>query len=241
MQIAICEDHAEEAAWLAQIIRDWAKKRNIVVEICTFADAASFSFTLEDTVYDTLFLDIIMPGENGVELAKQLREHEERVPIVFVTGEKEYVLEGYEVEAVNYLLKPIEVHKVQECLDRIYEKMGVQEPFILLHTDSGVMKLYQREIYKIEVFGHKLIYTTETGEYEVSSSLREAEQELQQEEFVSCYRGILVNLRYVETIGKNRLILADEKRNRRIEVPVSRRLYPAVNEAFIAYHRKSEI
>lgn len=236
MQIAICEDHAEEAAWLTKMIHHWAKKRNVEVEVSAFADAETFFFTLEDTVYDALFLDIIMPGEDGVALAKRLRKSAYDVPIVFVTGEKEYALEGYEVAAVNYLLKPIEEKKVSECLDRIYQTMDTTEPFVILHTDNTVVKILQKDIYKIEVFGHKLIYFTAKGEYMVNSTLKVAEKELAQGDFISCHRGVLVGLRYVDSIGRDHLVLADMGTGYRTEVPVSRRLYNIVNEAFIQYY-----
>ncbi len=236
MRIAICEDHADEAEWLIRMIRHWAQERNVEVEISSFADAETFFFTIEDTVYDALFLDIIMPGEDGVALAKRLRSSAYDVPIVFVTGEKEYALEGYEVAAVNYLLKPIVEQKVSECLDRIYQTMSEAESFIILNTGEAVVKIFQREIYKIEVFGHKLIYFTQKGEYMVHSSLKEAQQKLEKGSFISCYRGVLVGLRYVDSIEKDRLILVDAGRSYRAEVPVSRRLYNMVNEAFIKYY-----
>lgn len=236
MKIAVCEDVREEADWLCKIIEKWSLEKEIHTDVISFSNAASFLFTTEDTVWDILFLDIKMPGEDGIALAKRLRAKKDDIPIVFVTGEKEYMMEGYEVEAVHYLLKPVAEQKVFECLERIYGKMGKQEPFIILQTEGAVVKLLQKEIYKIEVFSHKLVYTTRKGTYEVSSSMKEAKKALKEDCFAACHRGILINLRYVESIYKNYLILADKETNFHMEVPVSRRLYNEVNEAFIAYY-----
>lgn len=237
MKIAICEDRKEEAKWLCDTVRQWSLEKQIAAEITSYADAASFSFALEDTLFDALFLDIKMPGEDGVTLAKRLRKEAYDMPIVFVTGEKEYIMEGYEVEAVNYLLKPVEKEKVYQCLNRIYEKKQEPEPFILLQTDKTTVKLLQRDIYTVEVFGHKLVYTTVRGTFERLFSMKEAKQELSADWFVTCHRGVLINLLHVDFIGKNSLTLSDKRNHFCREVPVSRRLYTEINEAFINFYK----
>lgn len=238
MKIAVCEDIKEEAEWLCETIRQWAVERERLVDVVPFADAASFSFTREDTLYDALFLDIRMPGENGIALAKRLRKQAEEIPIVFVTGEKEYMMEGYEVEAVNYLLKPVTAERVFTCLDRICQKLEQQEPYVVLNTEEQTVKLVLKEIYTVEVYGHRVVYTTRKGTYEVNSSLKEVQKELADACFVLCHRGILVNLWHVVSIGKSSLLLEDERTGFREEVPVSRRMYQSVNEAFIQFYRK---
>lgn len=239
MNIAVCEDQKEEADWLCDMIRRWSLQNKIDTEITAYEDAASFSFALEDHFFDALFLDIKMPGEDGVTLAKRLRQQAYDMSIVFVTGEKEYIMEGYEVEAINYLLKPIEQKKIYHCLDRIYEKSQQQEPFLLLQTeDNTTVKLLQRDIYMIEVFSHKLEYTTARGNFQTLSSMKEIQGRLIPDWFVSCHRGILINLLHVDTIEKKHLILAEEKNNFYRKVPVSRRLYPSVNEAFIHFYKQ---
>lgn len=239
MNIAVCEDRKEEADWLCDIIRRWSVQNKIDIEITSYENAASFSFALEDHSFDALFLDIKMPGEDGVTLAKRLRQQSYDMSIVFVTGEKEYIMEGYEVDAINYLLKPIDRQKIYQCLDRIYEKNQQQEPFLLLQTeDNTTIKLLQREIYMIEVFSHKLEYTTQRGVFQTLSSMKEIRKKLISDLFITCHRGILINLLHVNTIEKNHLILNDEKNNFYRKVPVSRRLYTAVNEAFIQFYKE---
>lgn len=238
MTIAVCEDYKEEAEWLCETIRQWAVEKNLLVDIVSFENASSFLFALEDNVYDALFLDIKMPGEDGVALAKRLRGAGNNIPITFVTGEKEYIIEGYEVEAINYLIKPVAKNKVFECLDRIYDKVAYQEPYIILETEDTKVKLSYRDIYKVEVYAHDVVYTTKKGEYKVHSSLKEVQEELKEDCFITCYRGVLVNLRYVDSIGKGSLVLADDKTGFRMEVLVSRRLYSKVNDAFIQYYKK---
>lgn len=238
IKIAVCEDHKDEADWLCNTIRCWSVQKQIDADITSFADAASFSFALEDCTFDALFLDIRMPGEDGISLAKRLRKQDYDMPIVFVTGEKEYVMEGYEVEAVHYLLKPIDQEKIYRCLDRIYAKTQKQEAYLLIQTEDTAVKLLQREIYMIESFSHKLEYATVRGTFQAVSSMKEVQTKLVSDWFITCHRGILVNLLYVDTIEKNTLILADEKNHFSRNVPVSRRLYTEVGEAFIKFYKQ---
>ncbi len=236
MKIAVCEDIKEEADWLCRMIRSWADKNQVLLEIVAFPDAASFYFTVEDTVYDALFLDIKMPGENGMDLAKRLRRRADMIPIVFVTGEKEYVFEGYEVEAIQYLLKPLDEEKVFQCLDKIYAKGNEKERYLIIQTEEGVVRLPQKEIYMIESFAHTLVYTTARGKFETNVSLKKVFCNLRSSGFVQCYRGVAVNLLYVESIGKTQLLLRDSKTEFVRKIPVSRRMYSQVNEAFMAFY-----
>lgn len=123
MRAAVCEDVLEEAQWLSDMIYKWYADKGIEGEVSIFEDAARFLFTREDYSFDVLFLDIRMPGENGVSVAKHLRRLGDDMPIIFVTGEREYILEGYEVEALHYLIKPVQEKKIFECLERVYPAM----------------------------------------------------------------------------------------------------------------------
>lgn len=239
MKIAICEDIKPEAEWLCSVIQKWTSKKEIIAEISLFEDAAGFSFALEDTVFDVLFLDIKMPGEDGVALAKRLRKNSYDMAIVFVTGEKEYILEGYEVDAVNYLIKPVDENKVYQCLSKIYDNLRKTDPYIILETENGIVKILQKDIYSVEVYGHKLVYTTKSGQYETTSSLKESKKALVEKWFVNSHRSILVNLLYIEIIEKNKVFLLDEKNNFKMEYPVSRRCHAEMNQAFISYHKNN--
>lgn len=234
MKIAICEDYKEESALLGGIIHKWAEGQKLSVEIFTFENTASFAFTLEDCVYDVLFLDIQMPGEDGITFAKKLRQKKNNIPIIFVTGLDGYMSEGYEVEAVHYLLKPVKPEKVWECLNRICQRMELEdEEQLILDTPQGLAKLRRKDIIKIEVYGRKCVCTTDGAEYTVTASFKEMAEKLGGKYFVQCYRGILVNVCHIESIGKEQIEMTGK-----IRVPVSRRMYPQVNQAFIRYYRE---
>ena len=141
MRAAVCEDVLEEAQWLSDMIYKWYADKGIEGEVSIFEDAAKLLFTREGDSFDVLFLDIRMPGENGVSLAKHLRRLGDDMPIIFVTGEREYILEGYEVEALHYLIKPVQEKKIFECLERVYRNAAQQEAHVILTGDMGVVKV----------------------------------------------------------------------------------------------------
>lgn len=240
LRAAVCEDVLEEAEWLSDMIQRWYDDKGIVGEVRIFTDAAAFLFEREDNHFDVLFLDIKMPGENGVLLAKHLRRLGDDMPIIFVTGEREYILEGYEVQALHYLIKPVREEKIFECLERVYRNAAQQEAYVILTGDMGVVKVLQKDIYFIEVFGHDIKYVTRQGEFLKTGSLKEALCEISEQDFVNCYRGIAVNLRYIWRIEKDKLYMAEEFCSFEKTIPVSRRMYKLVNQKFIDYNKKHE-
>lgn len=236
MKIAICEDHPEEAGGLVKIMEKWAVKQSVSLNITLYENAERFWFSYEPGVsFDALFLDVQMPGESGITLARKLRDRGDLIPVVFVTGIDDYISEGYDVQAVHYLLKPVKTEKIEECLNRIYRELGQEEPYLLLNTQEGAVKLLQREIVKVEVFTHRCVYTTIKGEYNALHSLKEAQERLYPGWFVRSHRSILVNLKHVEAITRDKVFLTGGQ-----EALVSRRLYNELNEAFIRFYGSGE-
>lgn len=232
MNIVICEDHKDEALWLQKQIKHWGLHKNLQIRISLFETAEQFWFHYDsEKFYDVLLLDIEMPGENGISLARELRKKHDDIPIIFVTGADEYISEGYDVQAVHYLLKPVNKDKLEECLNRVHEKKKDKEPFVLLNTSSGTLKLLQKDILKIESFSGYCIYTALNGEYRVNISLKEALNALQKESFSYSHRGILVNLQHVEAITHEQVILTGGNK-----ALVSRRQYGSLNKAFIDFY-----
>lgn len=157
IRIAIVEDETPHAQLLEQHIVSWGRDRNVGdISICRFDNAAAFLFDWAEERYDMVFLDIQMPGINGMETARRIRETDKGVKLVFTTGITDYLQEGYEVEAIRYLLKPIIREKVWECLDKL-----LQEPAsnvqLLFETQEGVVKLAEQDIEYFEARGHYTI------------------------------------------------------------------------------------
>ena len=133
VKICICDDSSEERAFINVLVREWSRQTGTDVSVSEFPTAEAFLFEYEDLVPDVLLLDIEMPGMNGVELAKRLREGNKLIQIVFITGFSDYIAEGYEVAALHYLLKPVSPQKLFSTLDRALEKQETDGRKIVFH------------------------------------------------------------------------------------------------------------
>ncbi len=151
MTISLCDDNARERGYIRQLVLDWALRPGAdFVRVREYPPAEALLFSYPDSPPDILLLDIEMPGMNGVELAKSIRARAEAAQIIFITGYPDFIAEGYEVEALHYLIKPVTREKLWEVLDRAAVKIAQSERKILVPFDGGKVALPLREIRYIE-------------------------------------------------------------------------------------------
>lgn len=235
IKICYCEDESAQAKVFAIKIDQWAKKKNIAVLTDLFESAEEYLFKAGQNVYDVIFLDISMKGQNGMELARQIREKEKDVILVFVTSDASYVFDGYEVGAYRYLMKPVEEKKLWEILDYVREQeKTAEENYILVKKDSRSVRVNLKEILYIEAQKHYVnLYLENKEPMTVKAVFAELLQEIQEKSdtFLATHRSYAVNIDKVVRIGRTECTLSDGS-----SIPVSRSFYKAVNEAFVRYH-----
>lgn len=222
-----CGNDTAEIEYLASIVNEWSRKTNNLTAISLFRSAEAFLYDYaENKNYDILLLDIEMERISGVELARYIRAQNREIQIVFVTGYRDYILEGYEVEALHYLIKPVSACKLSDVLDRAVLKLRRNEHALLFNIEGESVRIPLYEIRYIEVCRN---YTTvhANGEYTVKSTLKEMEAELD-ESFFRTGRSFIVNLRVIRKMTRQDVILTDGTR-----IPLSRGYYDALNRAVI--------
>ncbi|MCL1994784.1 MAG: LytTR family DNA-binding domain-containing protein [Defluviitaleaceae bacterium] len=228
MRIAICEDNEKEQQRLSAAILDWAEARKLNIEIKCYYNADQFLFAWPDVAFDLIFLDINMGDMSGIELAKKIREHDKNVLIVFVTSFSQYVLEGYDVNALHYLIKPLSVTKLIPILDKANVVWSsLRKDMLIVSNDSGRIKLPYGNIYYISMVGHIAEICTENDVYELRKTAAEFEA-LLPTYFIRCHRSYIVNLLKADCVYKDSLSLSNEK-----TLPISRRNTKRVNDAFL--------
>lgn len=233
INIAIVEDEKVQAEILEKYVLKWAREKNIRAIIKKFYNAESFEFSWSmDKRYDVILLDIQMEGQNGVELAKKIRKKDDILNIIFITGIADYIGVGYDVSALNYLIKPIKKEKLCECLDKCITKIPKRQNSILLDTKRGIERVIQSDIVYIEAFAHFIEINTINNKYMVKKKISAIEKELDQSIFVRCHRSYIVGAKYIKRIKGNQLELDNGD-----VIPVSRRRYSNTNMAFIKYFR----
>lgn len=232
VHIAICDDENIEIEYFSRICEKWSNKAGCSLKLSAYESAESFLFHYEKKgTIDILLLDIQMKEMDGIQLARKIREEDDTIQIVFITGIPDYIGEGYEVEALHYLLKPVVEEKLIQVLDRAVAKREKRERFLTFQRNGNTIRIAAGDIRYAEVQSHHItLYLTE-GEEIFYKKLSEMEEELG-EGFFKCHRSYLVSMACVCRITRTALILETGE-----EIPLSRRLYDEANQAFIQFHQ----
>lgn len=192
-----------------------------------FASADAFLFRyIEDKSFDLLLLDVEMPGTDGVTLAKTVRQENEAVQIVFITGYSDYIAEGYDVAALHYLVKPVSREKLFAVLDRAWEKHRRNARCLNLELSGELVRLPLYEVRYLDV--HQNYVTVHARQdYTVKRTLGEFEAQLD-EGFLRVGRGMILNLKQIRRVTKKEVVLADGT-----ALPLPRGAYEPLNRAII--------
>ncbi|QAA33138.1 LytR/AlgR family response regulator transcription factor [Clostridium manihotivorum] len=233
INIAIVDDEEIQVELLEKLVKNWAFDKAMRVCVERFHSAESFHFAYSmDKKYNILLLDIQMKGQSGIDLAKNIRTEDEKINIIFITAVTEYISEGYDVAAINYLIKPIKEEKLYLSLDRAIAKISKEPETILINSDGEIHKLDQENIIYIEAFAHSVELHTKEKNYTIRKSISAIEKELNIQGFIRCHRSYIVGLAYIRKIGTSELELDSGEK-----IPISRRMYADTNLAFIKYFR----
>lgn len=225
--VAICDDAAADRDYLQALVKRWAADRGHRVELTLYPSAESFLFRYaEDKDVQILLLDIEMGPMDGVSLARTLRKENDAVQIVFITGYLDYVADGYEVEALHYLMKPVKEEKLFAVLDRAVEKLHSNQRTLLLELPGEVVRLPVYQIRSAEVQGNYVTIHAKT-DCTVKMTLSELEAQLD-DNFFRLGRSALVNLGCVARVSKTAVTLNDGT-----VLPLPRGAYERINRAII--------
>ena len=158
MRVAICEDSKLQYEVLKKQVLKWADEREETIDIEGFESGEEFLFKWpEDCDFDLVLLDINMKGMSGVQLAKEIRKQDKDILIIFITAEVEHALEGYNVSALNYLLKPVEEDALFRCLDICLEKVkenSTNAKYLVFSKGREQIKVNIDKIIFISAFDH---------------------------------------------------------------------------------------
>ncbi len=230
LTVAICDDDNALLREFTRLLSEWEMERGYVLNIQTYTSAENFLFSYADCPCDLLLLDIEMGARNGVELAKELRLRGDMLPIIFVTGYSDYMNEGYDVEALHYLLKPISRERLFAVLDRFVRRRKDKGDLVLL-GEEGISHLAPEEIIYCEATGKKTQVHMRNGSVFICAEGIGGLLRKLTADFVSCHRSYIVNLRYVRSVGRAEIYLDGGER-----VPLSRRLREEVNIRFVRFY-----
>ena len=167
---------------------------------------------------------------DGMEAARKIRKLDENVVLIFITNMAQYAIQGYEVNALDYVLKPISEFAFYQELDKAVRKLkGRNEEYLTVVQEKGIVRLNLSQISYLESRGHQIIVHTDKGEYTFRETMKALEEKLADSNFVRCNSGYLVNLRYAEEVNGSTVTVAGD------ELQISRPRRKAFMEALTDY------
>lgn len=217
LRIAVVEDEQE----YAQTILKYCRKYSALRQEETAADLFNNPVTFLDKYrggYDLILMDILMPEMNGMDCARRLRKRDENVMLCFVTNMAQYAIQGYEVGAVDFIIKPVNFAEFTLKLDRMLRLLKRQaSPTVMVSTKNAMVNLDLRDLYFVEVYNHNLIYHTRRGDYEAYGKLSSLEEDSRFSRFIRVSPSHLVNCALVSSVLDDCLIVNE------VRIPISRR------------------
>lgn len=225
--IAVLDDKLEEALQTKKLLVPYLEKRNIEYErIDVFQEGKALLES--EKHYDMLFLDIEVGEENGIEIARILREKNPEMIIIVVTSYIKYSIEGYKIQAARYLLKPIAPSLLYSELDEVLKEL-LDKPAIVLQENRVKRRLRIQDIYYFESYGRKVQFHTRAEAFISKESVSYWAERLS-DDFIECYKGIYVHIRYIASLDADTLQLD----NKQI-LPLARRRAETLRMAWVSY------
>ncbi|MGN0421649.1 MAG: LytR/AlgR family response regulator transcription factor [Lachnospiraceae bacterium] len=210
IKIAVIDDERKERDILIRYYR--AIQDELKEELNVYAFASGDEFLKEfDCSYDLICLDIDMDGKDGISTAKLIREQDDKVIIIFITNMAQMAIRGYEVQALDFVLKPVNYYSFAMKMRSAFKIIGNKKSRnIIIPMPNGMKKISSDDLLYAEVNGHYLYYHTTEGVFRQKVTLKELEEKLTGLSFKRCNHCYLVNLKYVDTVKKDDLKIGDE-------------------------------
>ncbi|MDE5721377.1 MAG: LytTR family DNA-binding domain-containing protein [Clostridia bacterium] len=211
LSIAVVEDTKEDTVLLCDILNRYQDETGQPVKVSTFASAEEFLYDYRP-VYDVIFMDIMLPSSNGMAAAEKLRQIDSEVAIIFVTDMRQFAIQGYKVNAMDYFIKPASYFDVKLRLDKINLLKQLSLPAVVIHMPGqSNIAMSSDDIYYIEVMNKELTYHTRKGNYSTRSfGLRKLEQKLSDNGFCRCSSSYLVNLKWCRELHGNEITVGND-------------------------------
>lgn len=198
LRIAIVEDEEHYKEQLTGFLRRFGEEQGEPVDITAYADGDEFVEAYR-AQFDLILMDIQMRFMDGMSAAEEIRKVDSEVVIIFITNMAQYAIKGYEVDALDYILKPISYFQFSQRLQRAVSRMKRREEhFLTIKIKSGVKRFKISDILYIESQGHKLVFVTKAGETETTGTMKELEEQLAGHPFFRGNKGYFINLEHVE-------------------------------------------
>lgn len=234
IEVAFCDDEVSSLNEIRVLIDRYCADRNQEIVCTAFQSPLELLTEIEKGMRpNILFLDVIMPGENGINVAKEIRQYDKIVKIIFLSSSDEYAVESYTVGAYFYQIKPICEDKFFRLMDSVISECeNAQQSSLILRCKSGITRICLEKLEYCEVIGRTLVFHMENGKVlESSGSLDELCAKLvQHNNFMRPHRSFLVNMEYIQNISYKAIIMDDSA-----EIPIPHGKCSEIKNKYLEY------
>ena len=232
LQIAVCDDEVIECCNMAKKIKDILEEMKIPCIIRQFQSGGELLHAPEH--FDIVFLDIIMRDLNGLKTAQIFREKFDRI-LIFMSSSREYVFEAYDVEAFQYLLKPVEDGKLKSVLQKaVLKTESRSQEFIIVSRERQKKKLFLDDIYYFEIQGRVVYVHGPEGIFTYYEQIGELENKLRDKGFFRCHKSYLINLKYIDGYNRQEALLENGEK-----IVIAKRRYDEFVQEMLKVMRKN--
>lgn len=231
MKIAVCDDDVFALNIISDTTAKTMKEQKVNAEICTFSSAEELETAMESEQFDLVLLDIDMPGKDGIEAGKYLREYKEETDIIYVSNREDRVFDSLKVNPFGFIRKKQFLEDVPEILSRyLKSRSEKQEPRLVVKSKDHVVSLRLRDICYIEGQRktQKICLVNQDEAEEIRYSMQDLEEELEGNGFLRVHKGYLVNYRHIRLFQKQDIIMDNGN-----QIPVSRRKLQEIKDKYI--------
>ncbi|MBS6644989.1 MAG: response regulator transcription factor [Clostridiaceae bacterium] len=229
IRIGLIDDDLDHLRLMKSFLTQYEKEEKVNFSVKEFNDGLNFVEDYDGNL-DVIFLDIEMPHMDGMTAAKKIREKDQALGIVFVTNMAQYAIHGYEVNAIDFIVKPVSYYVFTDKLNKAirFSRLNMEKDFVI-QTEDSIIKLTSSQIIYVEKDKNYLVFHTKQGVYRSRGTISELEKQLSREGFSECINGCLVNLKYVTKMEKD-TVWVDE-----VPLPITRRRKKEFKEDFMKY------
>lgn len=236
MNIAVVDDTKKDRDTLITYIQRFFNTKNISCQISGYLLAENFMEEGSFSLFDVIFLDIFIGQKNGVEIARRLRADNYQGLIVFCTVTAQFALEGYDVKAFGYILKPYTYDRIEALLEDILKSSHKEVPNICIKENRRWYRIPLCDILYVENSANYVSVCTSGRVYSTRMAFRQMEELLiSQSCFARCNRGTIINLSHVSKIDGQCATVYCEREKTEYKLPISRRYLQTINEQYVNY------
>lgn len=233
LSIAVCDDEVIECCNMAKRIREIMEEMKIPCIIRQFRNGGELLQALES--FDIVFLDIIMQDLDGMKTAQAFRKKASDKILIFVSSSREYVFEAYDVEAFQYLLKPVDDRKLKSVLQKaVFKTESRSQEFIIVSRERQKKKLFLDDIYYFEIKGRIVDAHGPEEIFTYYEQIGELENKIRDKGFFRCHKSYLINLKYVDGYSRKEVVLENGEK-----IVIAKRRYDEFVQEMLKVMRKN--